>query len=91
MIATAATAVFWGLFDAHRLRPDLVAAVPGQFGPQFTHAVRLDHMDWMSSYPDRMPLRRRLGFRAEEARELSRAGRVHTYAGFHIAVVPETE
>lgn len=46
-------------------------------------------MDWMSSYLDRMPLR--LGFRAEEVRELSRAGRVHCYAGFHIAVVPETE
>jgi S-adenosylmethionine-diacylglycerol 3-amino-3-carboxypropyl transferase len=41
--------------------------------------------------PDRMPLRRRRNFRAEEVRELSRAGRVHTYGGFHIAVVPETE
>lgn len=41
--------------------------------------------------PDRMLLRQRRGFRAEEVRELSRAGRVHTHAGFHIAVVPETE
>jgi S-adenosylmethionine-diacylglycerol 3-amino-3-carboxypropyl transferase len=98
-------------------------------GPRLTHAVLLDHMDWMSSYypraleeewdallrrmepgglilfrsghaappfldttrvgPARAPLRHALRFRAEEARALARADRVHTYASFHIAEAPE--
>lgn len=119
-----------GLVDRIEFRTCTVTGYLDRPGPQFTHAVLLDHMDWMSSYypqaleqeweallrrlqpgarvlfrsahaappfldstligPDRMRLRQRLGFRAEEARELSRADRVHTYASFHIAVVPET-
>lgn len=119
-----------GLVDRIEFHTGTLTEYLDRSGPLFTHAVLLDHMDWMSSYypqaleqeweallrrlqpgarvlfrsahaappfldstvvgPDRMPLSRRLGFLTEEARELSRADRVHTYASFHIAVVPET-
>ncbi len=98
-------------------------------GPALTHAVLLDHMDWMSSYypedlaaewqalhrrmapggrilfrsahleppfidtlrvgPQALPLKQWLRFEPEQARQLSRADRVHTYPSFHIAHVPE--
>lgn len=119
-----------GLVDRVELHTCTVTDYLERPGPRLTHAVLLDHMDWMSSYypealeqeweallrrmepgvlilfrsahaappfldaiavgPERTPLRRRLGFRTEEAQALSRADRVHTYASFHIAVVPES-
>ena len=119
-----------GLADRIEFHTCTVTEYLDRPGPQFTHAVLLDHMDWMSSYypealeqewegllrrmgpdamilfrsahaappflntmtvgPKRTPLRERLSFRTEEARELSLADRVHTYASFHIGVVPET-
>ncbi|HEY1721602.1 MAG TPA: BtaA family protein [Magnetospirillaceae bacterium] len=117
-----------GLVDRIEFYTSTVTEYLSRPGPQFTHAVLLDHMDWMSSYypealeqewealmrrlrpgaqvlfrsahvappfldttmvgPERTPLRQRLGFRTDEAQELSRADRVHTYASFHIAIVP---
>ncbi len=98
-------------------------------GPVLTHAVLLDHMDWMSSYypadlaaewqalyrrmapggcilfrsahleppfidtlrvgPQALPLKQWLRFQPEQAQQLARADRVHTYPSFHIAHVPE--
>ncbi|HET6485247.1 MAG TPA: BtaA family protein [Spirochaetia bacterium] len=40
--------------------------------------------------PSRLPLREWLSFRTEEARQLARMDRVHTYASFHIAEVRES-
>jgi S-adenosylmethionine-diacylglycerol 3-amino-3-carboxypropyl transferase len=119
-----------GLADRIEFHTCTVTEYLDRPGPQLTHAVLLDHMDWMSSYypealekewegllrrmgpdamvlfrsahaappfldtmmigPKRTPLRKRLSFRTEEAHALSRADRVHTYASFHIAAVPET-
>jgi len=119
-----------GLVDRIECHTCTVTEYLDRPGPDFTRAVLLDHMDWMSSYypealeqewdgllrrmgpqamilfrsahtappfmdtltvgPDRVPLRQRLHFRPDEAQALSRADRVHTYASFHIAVVPET-
>lgn len=119
-----------GLVDRIEFQTCTVADYLDRPGPQFTHAVLLDHMDWMSSYypealeqewesllrrtgpdsmilfrsahaappflesigigPRRAALRDVLSFRTEEARTLSRADRVHTYASFHIAVPRET-
>lgn len=116
-----------GLVDRIEFHTCTVTDYLDRPGPQFTHAVLLDHMDWMSSYypealeqewdglvrrldpdamilfrsahvappfldttrlgPARTPLRQHLSFRAEEAEELSRADRVHTYASFHIATL----
>ncbi|MGE3335177.1 MAG: DUF3419 family protein [Rhodospirillaceae bacterium] len=96
-------------------------------GPLLTHAVLLDHMDWMSSYypdaleeewdallrrikpggtvlfrsahktppflattrvgPARKAMRDALKFRDDEADELAKVDRVHTYAGFCIAEI----
>jgi S-adenosylmethionine-diacylglycerol 3-amino-3-carboxypropyl transferase len=116
-----------GLADRIEFHTCTVTEYLDRPGPQFSHAVLLDHMDWMSSYYpealeqewkgllrrldpqatilfrsahaappfldttriglERTPLRELLGFRAEEAQELSRADRVHTYASFHIAAL----
>lgn len=119
-----------GLADRIEFHTCTVTDYLNRPGPQLTHAVLLDHMDWMSSYypealveewngllrrmepgamvlfrsahsappflettligPKRTPLGRHLTFRTEQALDLSRADRVHTYASFHIGIMPET-
>lgn len=118
-----------GLVDRIEFHSCTVTEYLDRPGPQLTHAVLLDHMDWMSSYypealveewngllrrmepgamvlfrsahtappfldttligPSRTPLRQALTFRTDQATELSRADRVHTYASFHIGLIPE--
>jgi S-adenosylmethionine-diacylglycerol 3-amino-3-carboxypropyl transferase len=117
-----------GLVDRIEAHTCTVTQYLQQPGPKLTHAVLLDHMDWMSSYypadleaewtallervepggsvlfrsahmsppfldktligAERTPIRQLLTFREGEAKALSRADRVHTYASFHIAQTP---
>ncbi len=65
-----------------------------RMGPEAMILFRSAHsappfLDTTRVGPKRTPLRAHLSFRSEEARALSLADRVHTYASFHIAVVPE--
>jgi S-adenosylmethionine-diacylglycerol 3-amino-3-carboxypropyl transferase len=50
--------------------------------------ARPTYLDWVQVGAEKQQLRNVLKFHEEMARELTRADRVHTYAGFHIVDLP---
>ena len=63
-------------------------ATPGARAIMRSAHARPSYLDWVQVGPDRAPLRTRLTFHEEMARNLTRQDRVHTYAGFHIVDLP---
>jgi S-adenosylmethionine-diacylglycerol 3-amino-3-carboxypropyl transferase len=66
----------------------LERATPGARAILRSAHARPGYLDWVTVGPQSQPLRARLTFHEELARELTRADRVHTYAGFHIIDLP---
>jgi len=67
----------------------LQRSAPGARAIMRSAHARPAYLDWVTVGRTHQPLRELLGFQEELARELTRQDRVHTYAGFHIADLPQ--